>query len=155
MARSKSVYACMLNDAGKFTDDCVIYRISTISWMVVHGSGSGHEELTRASIGRDVSVRFDDNLHGVSHHPVPAPVHPVAEGIVERQQRFQGVAVGLVGLLPVRLPLSHLVLGNRKVGNRKIACHRPYLPCCGVLLCRPRASLPVSATDPTCAPRAR
>lgn len=62
----KSVYACMLNEAGKFTDDCVIYRISTNSWMVVHGSGSGHEELTRASIGRDVSVQFDDNLHDLS-----------------------------------------------------------------------------------------
>lgn len=62
----KSAYACMLNEAGKFTDDCVIYRISTNSWMVVHGSGSGHEELTRASIGRDVSVRFDDNLHDLS-----------------------------------------------------------------------------------------
>lgn len=62
----KSVYACMLNDAGKFTDDCVIYRMGPNSWMVVHGSGSGHEELTRASIGRDVSVRFDDNLHDLS-----------------------------------------------------------------------------------------
>lgn len=62
----KSVYACMLNEAGKFTDDCVIYRISTNSWMVVHGSGTGHEELTRASIGRDVSLQFDDNLHDLS-----------------------------------------------------------------------------------------
>lgn len=62
----KSVYACMLNDAGKFTDDCVIYRMGPNSWMVVHGAGSGHEELTRASIGRDVSVRFDDNLHDLS-----------------------------------------------------------------------------------------
>lgn len=62
----KSAYACMLNDAGKFTDDCVIYRIAPNSWMVVHGSGSGHEELTRASIGRDVSIRFDDNLHDLS-----------------------------------------------------------------------------------------
>ncbi|RUM97568.1 aminomethyl transferase family protein [Pseudaminobacter arsenicus] len=62
----KSSYACMLNDAGKFTDDCVIYRMGPNSWMVVHGSGSGHEELTRASIGRDVSIRFDDNLHDLS-----------------------------------------------------------------------------------------
>ncbi|RYG76855.1 MAG: aminomethyl transferase family protein, partial [Alphaproteobacteria bacterium] len=35
----KSAYACMLNEAGKFTDDCIIYRISANSWMVVHGSG--------------------------------------------------------------------------------------------------------------------
>jgi aminomethyltransferase len=62
----RSSYACMLNDAGKFTDDCVIYRMGPNSWMVVHGSGSGHEELTRAAIGRDVSIRFDDNLHDLS-----------------------------------------------------------------------------------------
>ena len=62
----KSVYACLLNDAGKFTDDCVIYRMGPNSWMVVHGSGSAHEELTRAATGRDVSIRFDDNLHDLS-----------------------------------------------------------------------------------------
>ncbi|PYE31440.1 aminomethyltransferase [Rhizobium sp. PP-F2F-G38] len=62
----KSVYACMLNEAGKFTDDCIIYRISANSWMVVHGSGTGHEELQKAAIGRDVSIRFDDDLHDLS-----------------------------------------------------------------------------------------
>jgi len=62
----KSAYACMLNEAGKFTDDCVIYRTGPNSWMVVHGSGTGHEELTRAAMGRDVSIRFDDNLHDLS-----------------------------------------------------------------------------------------
>jgi aminomethyltransferase len=62
----KSAYACMLNEAGKFTDDCIIYRISPNSWMVVHGSGTGHEELSKAAMGRDVSIRFDDNLHDLS-----------------------------------------------------------------------------------------
>lgn len=62
----RSVYACMLNDAGKFVDDCVIYRYSPNSFLVVHGSGQGFEQLTMASGGRDVSVRFDDNLHDLS-----------------------------------------------------------------------------------------
>ena len=62
----KSAYACMLNEAGKFTDDCILYRTGPNSWMVVHGSGTGHEELTKAAMGRDVSVRFDDNLHDLS-----------------------------------------------------------------------------------------
>lgn len=62
----RSTYACMLNDAGKFVDDCVIYRLAPNSFMVVHGSGSGHEQLTRAAVGRDVSIRFDDNLHDIS-----------------------------------------------------------------------------------------
>ena len=62
----RASYACMLNDAGKFIDDCVIYRMGPNSFMVVHGSGEGHEQLTRAAIGRDVSIRFDDNLHDIS-----------------------------------------------------------------------------------------
>ena len=59
-------YVCMLNDDGKFVDDCVIYRMGPNSFMVVHGSGQGHEQLTMAATGRDVSLRFDDNLHDIS-----------------------------------------------------------------------------------------
>jgi aminomethyltransferase len=62
----RSVYACMLNDAGKFVEDCVIYRLAPNSFMVVHGSGQGHEQLTMAATGRDVSIRFDDNTHDLS-----------------------------------------------------------------------------------------
>ena len=62
----RSVYATMLNDAGKFVDDCVIYRMGPNSFMVVHGSGAGHEQLTMAATGRDVAIRFDDNLHNLS-----------------------------------------------------------------------------------------
>ncbi|KLN59071.1 aminomethyltransferase [Kiloniella spongiae] len=62
----RSTYACMLNDDGKFIDDCVIYRMGPNSFMVVHGSGQGHEQLTQAAIGRDVDIRFDDNLHDIS-----------------------------------------------------------------------------------------
>lgn len=62
----KSAYACMLNDAGAFTEDCIIYRNGPNAWMVVHGSGSGHEELTRAAVGRNVAVLFDDDLHDLS-----------------------------------------------------------------------------------------
>ena len=62
----RSVYATMLNEAGKFVDDCVIYRTGPNAFMVVHGSGGAHEQLTMAATGRDVSVRFDDNLHDLS-----------------------------------------------------------------------------------------
>ncbi|MDF2142825.1 aminomethyltransferase family protein [Paenirhodobacter sp. CAU 1674] len=62
----RAVYACMLNDAGKFVDDCVIYRTGPNAFMVVHGAGAGHEQLTMAATGRDVSIRFDDNLHDLS-----------------------------------------------------------------------------------------
>lgn len=62
----RSVYATMLNDQGKFVDDCVIYRLAPNAFMVVHGSGQGHEQLTMAATGRDVSIRFDDNTHDLS-----------------------------------------------------------------------------------------
>ena len=62
----KSAYACMLNERGHFTDDCILYRTGPNSWMVVHGSGSGHEELTRSAQGRNVAVLFDDDLHDLS-----------------------------------------------------------------------------------------
>ena len=62
----KSVYACMLNEAGKFIDDCVIYRNGPNAFMVVHGAGQGHEILTRGAVGRNVVVLFDDDLHDLS-----------------------------------------------------------------------------------------
>ena len=62
----RSTYACMLNDSGKFIDDCVIYCISPNSWMVVHGTGHGHEQIAAAAVGRDVSIQYDDNMHDLS-----------------------------------------------------------------------------------------
>ncbi|MDQ2066202.1 aminomethyltransferase family protein [Xinfangfangia sp. CPCC 101601] len=62
----RSVYATMLNEQGKFIDDCVIYRLAPNSFMLVHGAGSGYESLTMAAEGRDVSIRFDDNTHDLS-----------------------------------------------------------------------------------------
>ncbi len=62
----KSAYATMLNEAGKFIDDCIIYRTGPNAFMVVHGSGAGHEVLTRSALGRNVAVLFDDDLHDLS-----------------------------------------------------------------------------------------
>ncbi|WP_166418308.1 aminomethyltransferase family protein [Cochlodiniinecator piscidefendens] len=62
----RSTYACILNDEGKFIDDCVIYRLSVNSWMVVHGTGTGTEQLTAAAAGKNCAVIFDDDLHDMS-----------------------------------------------------------------------------------------
>jgi aminomethyltransferase len=62
----KSVYACMLNDKGHFTDDCIVYRTGPNSWMVVHGSGSAHEELVKQAHGRNCAILFDDDIHDLS-----------------------------------------------------------------------------------------
>jgi aminomethyltransferase len=62
----KAVYATMLNDAGKFADDCIVYRTGPNTWFVVHGAGRGHEMLTAEACGRQVAVQFDDDLHDLS-----------------------------------------------------------------------------------------
>lgn len=62
----KSAYACMLNDAGHFIEDCIMYRTSPNSWMVVHGSGAGHETLSSYVTGRNVALIVDEDLHDLS-----------------------------------------------------------------------------------------
>ena len=62
----KSVYATILNDQGKFIDDCVVFRNGPNAFMVVHGTGQGHEALARSAAGRNVSLLFDDDLHDLS-----------------------------------------------------------------------------------------
>ena len=62
----KSVYATMLNEAGHFIEDCVLYRTAPNAWMVVHGSGAGHETLAPFVAGRNVAMLFDDDLHDLS-----------------------------------------------------------------------------------------
>jgi aminomethyltransferase len=59
-------YACMLNEAGHFIEDCVLYRTGPNSWMVVHGSGAGHETLSAYVLGRNASMIVDDDLHDLS-----------------------------------------------------------------------------------------
>ncbi|MDP9011967.1 MAG: aminomethyltransferase family protein [Pseudomonadota bacterium] len=62
----KSAYACMLNEAGHFIEDCILYRTGPNSWMVVHGSGAGHETLTGHVVGRNAALIVDDDLHDLS-----------------------------------------------------------------------------------------
>jgi aminomethyltransferase len=62
----KCVYATMLSDAGKFIDDCIVYRTGPNAWFVVHGAGAGHAMLTAEATGRQVAAIFDDDLHDLS-----------------------------------------------------------------------------------------
>ncbi len=62
----KSAYSCMLNDAGHFIEDCILYRTGPNAWMVVHGSGAGHETLTGSVVGRNATIVIDDDLHDLS-----------------------------------------------------------------------------------------
>ncbi len=62
----KASYAAMLDDNGFFIDDCILYRTGPDSWMVVHGTGAGHEQITGTAAGRNVAVLFDDDLQDLS-----------------------------------------------------------------------------------------
>ncbi len=62
----KSAYACMLNEAGHFIEDCVLFRTGPNSWMFVHGSGAGHEILSGYAVGRNAAMIVDDDLHDLS-----------------------------------------------------------------------------------------
>ena len=59
-------YSAILTDRGTFVDDCIVYRTGPNSWMLVHGSGSGHEEIVKHAAGRNCAVLFDDDLHDLS-----------------------------------------------------------------------------------------
>src|SRR5258708_16054627 len=62
----KLAYACMLKEAGHFIEDCILYRMGPNSWMAVHGSGAGHETLTKYVVGRNAAMIVEDDLHDLS-----------------------------------------------------------------------------------------
>ncbi|MCG5076142.1 aminomethyltransferase family protein [Paraburkholderia tagetis] len=76
----KSAYASILNEDGKFIDDCIVYRTGPNAFMVVHGAGTGYERLVRSAQGRQVAVLFDDDLHDLSLQG-PAAVDFLAEHV--------------------------------------------------------------------------
>ena len=62
----RSTYAAMLDERGLFVDDCVIYHLAVNSWMVVHGTGTGMEQLTKVAAAKNCSIIMDDDLHDMS-----------------------------------------------------------------------------------------
>jgi len=62
----RSVYAIILNEDGGFTDDCIMFNLAPNHLLLVHGSGTAMERLEESARGRDVSIRFDDDLHDIS-----------------------------------------------------------------------------------------
>lgn len=62
----RSTYAAMLDERGLFIDDCVIYHLAVNSWMVVHGTGTGMEQMTKVAAAKNCAVIMDDDLHDMS-----------------------------------------------------------------------------------------
>ena len=62
----RSVYAVVLNDEGRFTDDCIAFHMAPNHVLFVHGGGTGMQQLEKSAEGKDVSMVFDDDLHDIS-----------------------------------------------------------------------------------------
>ena len=62
----RSIYAIILNEGGFITDDCIMFHIAPNHVMMVHGSGTGMEQLQKSAQGKDVNIIFDDDLHDIS-----------------------------------------------------------------------------------------
>jgi len=62
----RSVYALVLTDDGGFTDDCIMFHLAPNHIMMVHGSGTAMEQLQKSAVGKNVDIRFDDDLHNIS-----------------------------------------------------------------------------------------
>ena len=62
----KSVYTMILNDDGRITDDFIMFNVGPNSILLVHGSGTGMERLQESAAGKQVSIKFDDDLHDLS-----------------------------------------------------------------------------------------
>ncbi len=62
----RSTYALILNEEGCITDDCIMFHLCPNHVMMVHGAGTGMEQLQKSAQGRDVTVVFDDDLHDIS-----------------------------------------------------------------------------------------
>ena len=62
----KSVYALILDEDGGITDDCIMFHIKPNDWLMVHGGGTGREQLAKSADGKDISIQFDDDLHDIS-----------------------------------------------------------------------------------------
>lgn len=62
----KSVYAIILNEEGRITDDCIMFYIAPNNWMMVHGGGTGMEQLRKSAEGKNLIYELDDDLHDIS-----------------------------------------------------------------------------------------
>ncbi len=64
--QGQSAYGIILNEDGKITDDCIMFHIKPNEVLMVHGSGTGMEQLVKSAQGKDVKIEFDDDLHDIS-----------------------------------------------------------------------------------------
>jgi aminomethyltransferase len=64
--KGKSAYCPLLTDEGMICDDNIIFHIDDNKYLYVHGSGQSAARLEEAGQGKNVDIRFDDELHDIS-----------------------------------------------------------------------------------------
>ncbi|MCP4319493.1 MAG: aminomethyl transferase family protein [Hyphomicrobiales bacterium] len=64
--KGKSAYCPLLTDEGTICDDNIIFHINDNKYLYVHGSGQSAARLEEAGRGKNVEIRFDDELHDIS-----------------------------------------------------------------------------------------
>jgi len=62
----RAAYAVILNEEGRITDDCIMFHLAPNDMLMVHGGGTGMDRLLESAKGKDVAVKFDDDLHNIS-----------------------------------------------------------------------------------------
>ncbi len=62
----RSAYGPNLTEEGTICDDAIIFNMGDGEWLVVHGSGHCMERLQESAAGKDVEIKFDDDLHDIS-----------------------------------------------------------------------------------------
>lgn len=61
----QSSYGIVLNDKGFIADDAIVYKNEN-EFIFVHGSGESMELIQESAKGKEVDVKFDDDLHDIS-----------------------------------------------------------------------------------------
>lgn len=62
----KSAYGPVLTEQGTICDDVIIFCLANDKYLAVHGSGHTMERLQESAAGKNVDVKFDDDLHDIS-----------------------------------------------------------------------------------------
>ncbi|MEX2523681.1 MAG: aminomethyltransferase family protein [Gammaproteobacteria bacterium] len=102
----KSVYALILDEEGGITDDCILFHIMPNDWLMVHGTGTGQEQLNKSAKGKDVSILFDDNLHDISLQG------PKAVGFLDRHTPFDLRSLKYFHHMPTTLFDHHCMISR-------------------------------------------
>ncbi len=66
VAAGQSVYTSVLTEAGTVADDAIVANCGHDLYLYCHGSGDSMALLEASAVGKEVSLRLDDDLHNIA-----------------------------------------------------------------------------------------